>query len=162
MSLFDDVFKSGGLIEAAHREQFERIQIEKMMGVEQRRIDQRRIDQMTQSTLQNSALNTYGTGLGVQMGRTLAAHNQAMQQNAVPAARCDPNNREAYLIPLSQAVTMWQVKHGDKWYDAQRARPPIGDFYCDVFDRIKKAELFESVDGWYRLKDNVENLLANH
>lgn len=163
MSLFDDVFKSGGSIEAARREQLERIQVEKMRGLEQRHIDQ-----MTQSTLQNSALNTYGTGLGAQMGSTQQAYNQAMQQKMAnqavkPLPRFDPNKSEAYLIPLSQAVTMWQVKHGDNWYDAHELKTPMSaDFYSDVFGRLKKAELFESIDGWYRLKENVENLLANH
>lgn len=104
----------------------------------------------------------------IQAAQQQQMYNQAMQQKVMnqaykPEPRFDPNKSEAFQIPLSQAVTMWQVKYGDKWYDAHHARPPTGDdFYTDVFDRIKKAELFENIDGWYRLKDNVENLLANH
>lgn len=148
MSLFADVFKSGGHIDAEHREQLERMQVEGMLNAAQRRIDA-----AMQSQMYGSALNTY---------------NQAMQQKVMnqaikPLPRFDPNKSEAFQIPLSQAVTMWQVKHGEKWFDAHEPKTPIGDdFYADVFGRLKKAELFESIDGWYRLKENVENLLANH
>lgn len=136
----------------SYREHVERLKLEQMMGIEQRRIDR-----MAQSALQNSAINTYGSGLGAQPGSTHQAYNQAIK----PLPRFDPNKSEAFQIPLSQAVTMWQVKHGDSWYDGQTPRP-AEDFYSDVFDRIKKAGLFESIDGWYRLKENVEKLLANH
>jgi hypothetical protein len=69
--------------------------------------------------------------------------------------RFDPNTSEAFQIPLSQAITMWKLKFGDKWYDAHQPRPEVGNFYTDVFDRIKKMGLFESTDGWYRLKEDV-------
>lgn len=152
MSLFAGVFKSHRQLEEEYQEHLERLKFEQMTGIEQRRIDK-----MAQSALQNSALNTYGSGLGAQLGSTHQAYTQAVK----PLPRFDPNKSEAYLIPLSQAVTMWQVKHGDKWYDGQAPRP-AEDFYSDVFGRLKKADLFESIDGWYRLKENVENLLANH
>lgn len=166
MSLFADVFKSGGQIDAEHREQLERMQVEGMLNAAQRRIDA-----AMQSQMYGSALNTYGTGIGAQLGAQQGAqqaYNQAMQQKVMnqaikPLPRFDPNKSEAFQIPLSQAVTMWQVKHGEKWFDAHEPKTPIvDDFYADVFGRLKKAELFESIDGWYRLKENVENLLANH
>jgi hypothetical protein len=151
MGLFDGVFKSVGQID---EERAELLKYQQALANEE--IAQRRITAAQQQKM-------YGTGIGAQMGSTQHAYNQAMQQKAVPLPRFDPNKSEAFLIPLSQAVTMWQVKHGDKWYDAHHARPPTGDdFYTDVFDRIKKEGLFENVDGWYRLKENVETLLANH
>ena len=109
----------------------------------------------------------YAAGLGAQQGAQ-QAYNQAMQQKMMNQAvrrvrRFDPNKSEAFQIPLSQAVTMWQVKYGDKWFDGHQPKTSIGDdFYADVFGRLKSAELFESIDGWYRLKENVETLLANH
>jgi hypothetical protein len=70
--------------------------------------------------------------------------------------RFDPNKSEAFQIPLSQAITLWKMKFGDTWYDAHQVRPDPGkDFYADVFDRIKKVGLFESTDGWYRLKEDA-------
>jgi len=70
--------------------------------------------------------------------------------------RFDPNKSEAFQIPLSQAITLWKLKFGDTWFDAHQLRPDVGkDFYADVFDRIKKMGLFESTDGWYRLKEDV-------
>jgi hypothetical protein len=70
--------------------------------------------------------------------------------------RFDPNKSEAFQIPLSQAITLWKMKFGDTWFDAHIPRAPEGeDFYTDVFDRIKKAGLFESTDGWYRLKEDA-------
>lgn len=169
MSLFDGVFKSEAQLDNEYREHLEKLKGQQYMEVEQMmKIEQRRIDKTLQSHLQNSALNTYGSSISGAMGSTQQAYNQAMQQKVMnqavkPLPRFDPNKSEAYLIPLSQAVTMWQVKHGDNWYDAHQPQTPMGDdFYFDVFGRIKKAELFESIDGWYRLKENVETLLANH
>lgn len=134
----------------------ERQQAEQVLETERRRIN---------ASMQNQV---YGAGLGAQTGSTQQAYNQAMQQKVMnqalkPLPRFGPNKSEAYLIPLSQAVTMWQVKFGDKWFDGYQTRPEEGkDFYADVFARIKEQYLFENVDGWYRLKENVENLLANH
>ncbi len=75
--------------------------------------------------------------------------------------RLDPNKREAFQIPLSQLVTMWQVKHGDQWVDGSQPMQEGEEFYADAYMRLAQNELFERVDGWARLKENVENLLAN-
>jgi hypothetical protein len=92
--------------------------------------------------------------------RRIQADQQTAQYNRIhktpPPPRFDPNTSEAFQIPLSQAVTLWKLKFGDKWFDAHQARPEVGkDFYTDVFDRIQKAELFENINGWYRLKEDV-------
>ena len=147
MGLFDGVFKSAGPIE----DHLEHLKAQHYMEVEQRRV-----------TAAQQAM--YGGSIS---GAMAAQYNSALgmgaQKPSTAIPRFDPNKSEAFQIPLSQAVTMWQVKHGDKWYDAHETRPEVGkDFYADVFDRIKKMGLFESTDGWYRLKENVETLLANH
>jgi hypothetical protein len=70
--------------------------------------------------------------------------------------RFNPNEIEAFNVPLSQLVTLWRIKHGDAWYDAERPRPEPGkDFYTDVFDRLNKANMFEMFEGWYRLKEDA-------
>ena len=73
-----------------------------------------------------------------------------------PQPRFNPNESEAFQIPLSQAITLWKLKFGDTWFDAHGPNAlPGEDFYTDVFDRIKRMGLFESTDGWYRLKEGV-------
>ena len=70
--------------------------------------------------------------------------------------RFNPNKSEAFNVPLSQLVTLWRIKHGDAWYDADHPRPEPGkDFYTDVFDRLNKANMFEVFEGWYRLKEDA-------
>lgn len=140
MGFFDEVFKSDAQLDNEYRIHTER------------RIQAAQQQQM------------YAAGAASQLG---AQYNTALgmgtQKPVRPQPRFDPNTSEAFQIPLSQAVTMWQVKFGDKWYDAHKPRPESGiDFYTDVFDRLRKERLFEDIDGWYRLKENVENLLANH
>jgi hypothetical protein len=73
----------------------------------------------------------------------------------------NPNNREAFQIPLAQLVTMWQVKHGDQWVDGSQPMQEGEDFYADAWLRLEQNGLFERMNGWARLKENVENILAN-
>jgi hypothetical protein len=89
-----------------------------------------------------------------------AKYNQGLggvrpkQQQAVP--RFNPNESEAFQIPMSQLVTMWRLKHGEEWVDMQRARPPSGkDFYTDALDRLDRASKLELFDGWCRLKEDA-------
>jgi hypothetical protein len=70
--------------------------------------------------------------------------------------RFNPNEIEAFNVPLAQLVTLWRIKHGDAWYDAEHPRPEPGkDFYTDAFDRLNKANMFEMFEGWYRLKEDA-------
>ena len=124
----------GPEIAEEYRSHMERLQIEQL---KMQSADQRRIQAAQQTAQYNSML-----GMGAQH-----------PPQALP--RFDPNTSEAFQIPLSQAITMWKLKFGDKWYDAHQPRPEVGNFYTDVFDRIKKMGLFESTDGWYRLKEDV-------
>ena len=152
MGLFDGVFKNDIQLEEEYRKHLEHLKMQQVMEVEQRRITAAQQQSMYSGSISSTMAAQYNTALGM-----------GAQKPARPVPRFDPNKSEAFQIPLSQAVTMWQVKHGDKWYDAHQPRQTKGsDFYTDVFDRIQKAELFENVDGWYRLKENVETLLANH
>lgn len=152
MGLFDGVFKSEGQIDEDYYQRMEHLKMQQVMEVEQRRITAAQQQSMYSGSISGAMAAQYNSALGI-----------GAQKPARPVPRFDPNKSEAFQIPLSQAVTMWQVKHGDKWFDGYQARPEEGaDFYADVFARIKKEGLFENIDGWYRLKENVENLLANH
>ena len=121
----------GPNIDVEYQKHMEQLQIEQAM-VQMKQAELRRIDAAQQMMM-----------------------NQAIKPSkAVP--RFDPNKSEAFQIPLSQAVTMWKLKFGDTWFDTHQPRPDTGkDFYTDVCDRINNAGLFEKVDGWYRLKEDV-------
>lgn len=121
-------------IAVEYQKHMERMQIEQMqMHV----ADQRRIQAAQQSAQYDKIFG------------------QGAQKPSTTIPRFDPNKSEAFQIPLSQAITMWKLKFGDTWYDANHPRPETGNFYDDVFDRINNAQLFEKVDGWYRLKEGV-------
>jgi hypothetical protein len=87
-----------------------------------------------------------------------ASHQRRVGQGVQPqkVPRFNPNESEAFQVPLSQLVTLWRLKHGDAWYEAGHSRPEPGkDFYTDAFDRLRNAGCFESFDGWHRLKEDV-------
>jgi len=70
----------------------------------------------------------------------------------------NPNKREAYMMPLSQLVTIWQAKYGDEW--VQKDLLPIvqesAQFFQDAYWRLRRNELMEEADdGWYRLKEGA-------
>jgi len=70
----------------------------------------------------------------------------------------NPNKREAYMMPLSQLVTIWQAKYGDEW--VQKDLLPIvqesAQFFQDAYWRLRRNDLMEEADdGWYRLKENA-------
>jgi len=67
----------------------------------------------------------------------------------------NPNKREAYMMPLSQLVTIWQAKHGDNWI-VRDGQAEAEMFFEDAYWRLKANGLFEEVqDDWYRLKEGV-------
>jgi len=70
----------------------------------------------------------------------------------------NPNKREAYMMPLSQLVTIWQAKYGDEW--VQKDLLPIvqesAQFFQDAYWRLRRNGLMEEADdGWFRLKENA-------
>ncbi len=100
-----------------------------------------------QRGLQQGALG----GLGAQQSPPWA-QNQAAQA-PTPKKRFDPNEHEAFQVSMSQLVTLWQAKFGDKWFDAQGLRQE--DFWDHAFDRLRRAEKMEGYDGWFRLKEEA-------
>lgn len=143
MGLFEDVFKSRSDLDSEYAEHL-------------RRLKQVEFDRAHQQAQYNNAVNSVrGAAISQQqmyahqgLGGTLGAQQKA--------PRFNPNESEAFQVPMSQLITMWRLKYGDEWYDMQSARPPYGkDFYSDAFDRMNRAQLFESFEGWYRLKEDA-------
>jgi len=67
----------------------------------------------------------------------------------------NPNNREAYMMPLSQLVTLWQAKYGDKWVVREGVLEPE-TFFEDAYWRLRTNGLLEEAqDGWFRLKEDA-------
>lgn len=95
----------------------------------------------------------------------LANNNTAQQQHslmqayqAAQAAKIqaqtamNPNVIEAYRVPLSTLVNMWQAKFGDEWVD----RTTIEDaFYRHAYARLLRTEKFEVFEDWVRLLEGV-------
>lgn len=96
-----------------------------------------------------------GSILGQQYNQVIGQAIQN-QKRPKPMPRFNPNESEAFQIPMSQLVTMWRLKHGEEWVDMQRVRPPSGkDFYTDALDRLDRASKLEMFDGWCRLKEDA-------
>lgn len=93
------------------------------------------------------------------------------QQNPVPqTAPWDPNEDAAYAPPLSNLITMWQARFGDKWvnihtapfdssiqaYGKEHSSETV--FWSAVLNRMKNNNLFElnpKNGTWLRLKEDV-------
>ena len=106
---------------------------------------------------QNALSSQYSAALSNSMAQTKQAMAQSIQ--GADRNRIDPNKSEAFQIPLSQLVTMWQVRFGDEWLDDdQKLDDP---FYRHAKHRLDHNGLFERFDGYLRLKENVEKILAN-
>ena len=68
----------------------------------------------------------------------------------------DPNKEEAYIIPLSQLVTLWQAKYNDQWVNENEFL--FGDcdkFFGPAYERLKANMKFERMAGWVRLKEDA-------
>jgi hypothetical protein len=93
-----------------------------------------------------------------QMGTLSTQYNQAKQRRVQAGAQTpikpfNPNEIEAYQIPLSQLVTLWRAKYGDEWVNGNDDHKY--DFYSHACTRLTASGLFENVHGWCRLKEDV-------
>lgn len=71
-----------------------------------------------------------------------------------PPPPLDPNTIEAFAIPMSRLVMMWQARYGDTWVNA--AVPLDDSFYSKACQRLHNASMFERFEGWVRLKESVD------
>lgn len=114
----------------------------------------------------------YGLGgaIGNAQQMSPSQYNQMMQQQQLAMAQqgaynqaamhnprvFDPNKEEAYIIPLSQLVTLWQAKYGDTW--ANENEFMFGDcdkFFGPAYERLKANMKFEQMAGWVRLREDA-------
>ena len=70
----------------------------------------------------------------------------------------NPNNREAYVIPLSRLVNLWRAKFGDVWVDVSELED---EFWLDASSRLHRNKLMEEIEfresntPWARLREDV-------
>ena len=93
--------------------------------------------------------------------RHLAAHMSAMKpkarmQSAPQKLQFNPNSHEAWSIPLSQLVNLWQAKFGDVWVDVSDLDD---DFWPEASARLHLNYKMETYDRentpWARLKEDA-------
>ena len=74
----------------------------------------------------------------------------------VPLPRRNPNDCEAYVMPLSSLVNLWRAKYGDKWVDVSEIDD---EFWSDASARLHKNKMMEESDmnnePWARLRENA-------
>ena len=146
MGIFDGVAGGqGGLTkdDAAYQQQVRRMEMEmeKQKYIEKEKRYRQAMNMAQTSMLGQQQFAHQGLG-GVQAPKA-----------RTPIPRFNPNDSEAFQIPMSQLITMWRLKHGEEWFDGQQIRKE--DFYDAAFERLNRAQLFESFEGWYRLKEDA-------
>jgi hypothetical protein len=74
------------------------------------------------------------------------------QKQAHRKKTSNPNDDEAYIIPMSQLITMWRARFDDKWTTQQFDDP----FWKSAWKRLCDNNKFESTEnGWYRLLEGL-------
>ena len=153
MSLMNGIF--GGAIPGSQADYEEHMQQLRRVDAERQKYEYE-IEKAKYHQAMNMAQNSV---LGQQQYAShqgLGGQVKQMGRPKQPPPRFNPNDSEAFQIPMSQLVTMWRLKHGDEWVDMQQSRPPSGkDFYTDALDRLDRAGKLEMFDGWVRLKEDA-------
>jgi hypothetical protein len=97
----------------------------------------------------------YTQGLAQSMLNTQQAASQAIMQGAYgkqAKSSFDPNKEEAFQVPLSQLVTLWQARFNDTWVDMGLEHEA---FWRQAWRRLNNADMFETVEGWVRLREDA-------
>lgn len=94
----------------------------------------------------------YTSALGQSMVNTKNTLSQQAMQGVYARSAFDPNASEAYQIPLSQLVTLWQAKFNDTWVDMGLEHEA---FWRHAHRRLSNAHKFENVEGWVRLLEDA-------
>lgn len=118
----------------------------------------------------NSVQNMYGQGMmnnaqAAQQSNALKNIYAQMQAQAGsahirkgPPVVDNPNEREAYVVPLSTLVNMWRAKYGDLWVDVSEIDE---EFWMDASSRLHRNKLMEEIEfresntPWARLKEDA-------
>jgi hypothetical protein len=70
----------------------------------------------------------------------------------------NPNQREAYVVPLSTLVNLWRAKFGDLWVDVSEIDD---EFWSDASARLHRNKLMEEIEfresntPWARLREDA-------
>lgn len=95
---------------------------------------------------------------GVIQGGAYAGHG-LRPTKPYPMMKADnPNQREAYVIPLSTLANMWRAKFGDVWIDVSELDE---EFWMDASARLHRNKLMEEIEfresntPWARLKEGA-------
>jgi hypothetical protein len=70
----------------------------------------------------------------------------------------NPNQREAYVVPLSTLANMWRAKYGDLWVDVSEIDD---EFWADASARLHRNKLMEEIEfresntPWARLREDA-------
>ena len=87
---------------------------------------------------------------------TQAQRPKARMQSAPQKKAINPNTHEAWSIPLSQLVNLWQAKYGDKWIDVSDLDD---EFWPEASARLHRNNKMEACDNdstpWARLKEDA-------
>jgi hypothetical protein len=133
--------------------------------------------QGARNSVQNMVVQGGGySGQGLMSSVQAAQAAQAAQQHSVmqgmygqalagashirkgPPVVDNPNQREAYVIPLSTLVNMWRAKYGDLWVDVSEIDE---EFWMDASSRLHRNKLMEEIEfresntPWARLKEDA-------
>jgi hypothetical protein len=103
---------------------------------------------------------TSNTGTGqIQSGGYMFANQgtvSAALQNpqSIKDKTINPNECEAWVMPLSALVNLWRSKHLDSWVNFYNAG--TDSFWQEAAIRLHRADLFETTpDSWVRLKEHA-------
>jgi len=92
------------------------------------------------------------------LAQSMLATNQAVIKGlgGIQKKAINPNTHEAWSIPLSQLVNLWQAKYGDKWVDVSDLDD---DFWPEASARLHRNNKMEACDNdstpWARLKEDA-------
>lgn len=115
--------------------------------------EQDAISQQYNQMLAQSIMNTKAAQM--QTIYTQAQLGGAFPSQQTKPAR-NPNDCEAYAMPLSSLVNLWRAKYGDKWVDVSE----IDDqFWADASARLHRNNKMEETDldnaPWAKLREGV-------
>lgn len=106
--------------------------------------------QMSQAAQQSNALRN--------MYSQMQAQASSSHIRKGPPTVDNPNQREAYVVPLSTLANMWRAKYGDLWVDVSEIDE---EFWMDASARLHRNKLMEEIEfresntPWARLREDA-------
>jgi len=108
--------------------------------------------------LMNSAQASQMSQAAAQQAHIMQSmYNRAHMRKGLPVVD-NPNQREAYIVPLSTLANMWRAKYGDLWVDVSEIDD---EFWMDASSRLHRNKLMEEIEfresntPWARLREDA-------